>query len=87
VINRKECIMNETKSWLAAVEAFRRDINATVSCPACKNGSLKVTDVPVDGADPSKGGERYLKCSHCGRAEITLYRYPPSNWLGKQKPS
>jgi len=73
--------MNERALWLQAVETFRQDINATVLCPACKNGHLQVMDAPFDENNISKGGERYLKCSNCNRFEIVLYRAPPENWM------
>lgn len=73
--------MNERKMWLEAAESFRKDINAKVQCPSCKNGYLKVYDVPFDESEVTKGGERYLTCPNCNRTEIILYRKAPENWL------
>jgi len=78
--------MDERRLWLKAVEDFRKDINAYVSCPSCHNGHLKITDVPFDEDNALKGGERYLKCSNCSRVEIVLYRNPPENWLRPPNP-
>lgn len=75
--------MNGRTQWLEAVEEFRKDANASVTCPSCKIGKLEIMDIPFDDRNILKGGERYLKCPNCGRFEIVLYRKPPENWMTK----
>ncbi|MBE8723988.1 hypothetical protein [Flavobacterium hungaricum] len=75
--------MEERKLWLDAVEFFRNDIDSKINCPTCKTGTLFTIDVAFEIENSDKGGERYIKCTHCNALEIVLYRKPPNNWFSK----
>lgn len=70
----------ERKEWLNAVEEFRKNMNAIIECPNCKEGMLFFTDIAFEDTNIEKGGERIIRCKKCGKFEIVLYRNPPENW-------
>lgn len=60
----------EIRAWINAGITLRENPKATVVCPNCNKGHLKVTDVPVEGTDKV---DRYMICDNCGSYNVITF--------------
>ena len=78
--------MTQTR-WINTAKQLGEDINARISCPNCGSKQLTVLDAPFDNEEPTKGGERHIKCRKCGASTAVLYRIAPVNWMEERENS
>ena len=63
-----------SKRWLAAAKILVENSKAIVSCPACGQDNLTVTDIPLKWDHPKI--DRLLQCPACGAKNYILMKAP-----------
>jgi hypothetical protein len=59
-----------SREWIDAAKIMRKDINAVITCPECREGHLKVKDELITGTNQV---DRYMVCDTCGKWNVMTF--------------
>jgi hypothetical protein len=66
-----------SKRWIEAAKVLAADKTATVACPECREGTLRVIDERFSFGVLTGMVDRYLTCDLCGKWEVVTFKEQP----------